>query len=268
MPKQRTRYPFLEREGLLAMAHRGGGGLWPQNTMYAFERAVALGMDVLETDVQASSDGALVLIHDETLEATMNGSGRVKDHSLSELKSLDAGYRWSADGGQTFPYRGQGITIPTLEEVITHFPEMRLNIDIKPVEPEVVGLFGRALEKHGVLGQVMVGSFHDTQLGEFRRRYPQVPTAAGVRETRAFYLLSRIRMGRFFRSPAAAFQVPEYAENIHLVTERFIRSAHRRKIEVHVWTVDEVADMRRLMEWGVDGLITDYPDRLLSLLGR
>jgi glycerophosphoryl diester phosphodiesterase len=261
-------YPFFTTNGILTMAHRGGGGLWPQNTLYAFEHAVALGVDVLETDIHSTADGILVLMHDGTVDRTTNGSGPIKDLTLSELKSLDAGYRWTSDSGQTYPYRGMGITVPTLEELLTAFPRMRINIDIKPREPAVVDAFCQILRDHRKLDQVMVGSFHDEQLHRFRENCPQVATAAGVGETRRFYALTKVGLAKRFRPLFQAFQIPEYVSDTHLVTQRFVRAAHRINTQVHVWTVDGLADMQRLLVWGVDGIITDYPDRLLSLLGR
>ena len=261
-------HPFFATSGILAMAHRGGGGLWPQNTLYAFEHAVALGVDVLETDIHCTADGVLVLMHDGTVDRTTNGSGPIKGFILAELKSLDAGYRWSSDSGQTHPYRGMGITVPTLEELLTAFPGMRINIDIKPHEPAVVDAFCQILHDYEKLRQVMVGSFHDDQLYRFRKNCPQVATAAGVGETRQFFALTKVGLTKLFRPPFQAFQIPEYVSGTHLVTERFVRAAHRINTQVHVWTVDGLADMQRLLTWGVDGIITDYPDRLVSLLER
>jgi len=269
-------HPFLAKDGPLAgplvgplvIAHRGGRGLWPPNTLYAFERAVALGVDVLEMDIHSSADGVLMVRHDPTVDATTDGRGYIRDCTLAELKRLDAGYRWTADGGDSYPYRCQGITVPTLEEVLRAFPDVRLNIDIKPQDPAVVELFCRMLRAYDSLERVMVGSFHDDQLRRFRTLCPQVATAAGVAETRWFFVLNALFLGGIYRARAEAFQIPEYAGRIHLVTRRFVRGAQAHKLQVHVWTVNETAEMRRLLDWGVDGLITDYPDRLMALLSR
>lgn len=223
---------------------------------------------MLEMDIHATADGVLVVRHDPTVDSTTDGTGRICDLTLAQIKALDAGARWTADGGQTYPFRGLSITIPTLEEVFQAFPEARLSIDIKPEDPTVVDTFGQILRAYHRLDQVVVGSFHDAQLRRFRRLCPEVDTAAGVSETRRFYLLSRARLSGLYRSPAKAFMVPEYAGRLHLVTPRFIRSAHTRGIQVHVWTVNEEKDMQRLIEWGVDGIITDYPSRLMKLLNN
>jgi len=250
------------------MAHRGGQGLWPANTLFAFERAVSLGADILELDIHRTSDGALVVRHDPTVDSTTDGYGFICDLTLGEIKKVDAGYRWTGDGGKTFPYRSKGITIPTLEEVLQELPDARLNIDIKPKDIGVVPPFCQLLSDYGIMDQVLVGSFHDDQLRRFRRFCPGVLTAAGPWEVRFFYGLNKLGLGSLSPLKAAAFQIPEYSGNIHVVDQRFVRGAHARGIQVHIWTVNELTDMKRLIEWGADGLISDYPDRLMVLLGR
>ena len=186
--------------------------------------------------------------------------------TLAEVKALDAGYSWTNDGGLTFPFRDRGITIPTLEEVLSAFPDMRLNIDIKPEDPAVVAPFCRLLRDTGSLDRVLVGSFHDPQLRLFRQLCPQVATAAGVRETTVFLSLVSAFLADAYQGRAEAFSIPEYQGRLHVVTPRFVRAAHAHNMQVHVWTVNELDDMRRLLSWGVDCLITDYPDRLLELV--
>ncbi len=249
------------------MAHRGGEGRWPSNTLFAFEQAVRLGADSLEMDLQRTADEVIVVRHDPFVESTTDGNGFIHDFTLKNLKQLDAGYTWTEDSGRTFPYRGKGITIPTLEEVFQAFPNTHLNIDIKPKEAQVVHQFSELIHKFGRLENITVGSFHDDQLRLFRRLCPHTPTAAGVSETCTFFLLSRIFLDRLYHPKAKAFQIPEFAGVLHLITRRFIQAAHAQGILVHVWTVNERADMLRLIEWGVDGIITDYPDLLAAILG-
>jgi len=255
----------ITQPGLLAWAHRGGEGQWPSNTLYAFERALRLGVDALELDIHATRDGVLVVRHDPVVDTTTDGAGRICDLTLSQIQALDAGYTWTADDGRTFPFRGLGITIPTLEEVFQAFPGTPVSIDIKPEDPAVVRMLGQLLRDYDRLKQVVIGSFHDPQLCRFRLLYPEVDTAAGVSETRRFYLLNLLWLSRFFRSPAKAFMIPEYYGRLRLVMPRFIRAAHVLGVQVHVWTVNEVEDMRRLIDGGVDGIITDYPSRLMEL---
>lgn len=258
-----------EQRRALVMAHRGGAGLWPENTMYAFSRAVEMGVDVLEMDLHSTSDGALVIIHDDTLERTTNGTGRVNSLTLAQLKALDAGYRWSPDGGGTFPYRGQGITVPTLQEVFSAFPGMRFNIDIKQGQPALADSFCRMIRDHGTQSRVMVASFRPEALDEFRRDCPEVATSASAADVLAFMALKVEPPGAASRVPLPqALQVPEYAGGRQVVTREFVEAAHQRHIEVHVWTINDEAVMRRMLDLGVDGIITDYPDRLLALLKR
>ena len=251
---------------LLLMAHRGGEGVWPSNTLYAFQQAAALGADVLELDIHATADGALVVRHDPFVESTTDGQGYISQLTQAQIKRLDAGYTWTADGGQSFPYRGLGITIPTLEEVLAAFPNLRLNIDIKPEDPAVVVALVDLLHRNDRVSQVMVGSFHDRQLKLFRKLCPDAATAAGVRETLGLFVLYKLGLSAFFRARAQAFQVPECYGRLRLVTPGFIRAAHAHGMQVHIWTVDDEADMRQLIEWGVDGIITDYPGRLKAVL--
>ena len=262
-------HPFLQRRrAVLVFAHRGERGAAPENTLAAFQRAVDLGVDALEMDIHQTVDGALVVFHDETLERTTNGSGLLREQTLAQLQQLDAGYRWSADGGQSFPYRGQGLRIPTLEAVLQAFPQLRINVDIKQAAPSIVQPFVALIRAYGRTARTMVGSFDEATIAAFRAAAPEVPTAASLGETKRFYLLNRLRLGWLHRPVAHAYQIPEEAAGRRIVTPRFIRAAHARGQAVHVWTVNEVADMKRLIAWGVDGIMTDYPARLLALLAE
>jgi glycerophosphoryl diester phosphodiesterase len=250
------------------MAHRGGKGLWPENTMHAFEGAVSLGVDVLEMDVHSTADGALVVIHDRTVDRTTQGSGPVQAFTLEELKALDAGYDWSPDGGKTFPYRGQGTTVPTVEEVMTAFPTTPLNIEIKQAEPSLAAPLCQMIRAFDATDNVLVASFHNEVLAQFRLECPEVATATKQSEVVALFILSKAFLEAAYSPAAEAVQVPEFRSGLHVLTPRFVDAAHRRELQVHAWTINEEHDMRRLLDLGVDGIITDYPDRLMQLLGR
>lgn len=256
----------------LVMAHRGGAGLWPENTMYAFERAVRLGVDVLEMDLHATSDGALVVIHDETVDRTTDGHGLVSAMTLDQLKRLDAGYRWTADGGGSFPLRGRGLSVPTLAELFRAFPHIRFNIDIKQERPSVIQPLCRLIRENNGMGRVTVASFDAEVLEAFRRECAGVKTSASPADVRAFLALKTTEpengADKTRASAAYALQVPEYAGGRAVLTKDFVDAAHRRGLEVHAWTINDEAAMRRLIELGVDGIITDYPDRLIRLLDR
>ncbi|MBU8914084.1 MAG: glycerophosphodiester phosphodiesterase [Spirochaetales bacterium] len=251
------------------IAHRGGRQLRPGNTMIAFRNAVELGVDALELDVHGTRDGALVVIHDGTVDRTTNGSGAVSDLTLSEIRALDAGYNWSSHTDTDHHlYRDTGVTIPTLDEVLTAFPDTPMVIEIKQADPPIVEAFGLMLREHDRARNTIVASFHREVLEEFRRRFPEFATSGAEPEIRRFYVLNKLFLGRSFRPAMDAFQVPEQLGNLKVITRRFVRVARSRGIAVHVWTVNESEDMERILRTGVDGIISDRPDRLLELLGR
>ena len=258
---------FAQDEGRpLVMAHRGGGGLWPENTLYAFERAAEMGVDVIETEIHSTADNNLVFIHDETVDRTTNGSGNVNSLSLKELKEFDAGYNWTTDGGRTFPFRGKGITVPTLEEVFTALPNIRINIDMKQSNPPLAAQLCEMIHSYDMAQKVMVASFSTKALGDFRQVCSEVATSASKREVTLFFFMNLIFLGAAYGPAFHALQIPEYSSGLHVLTKRFLQTAHSRNLKVHVWTVNQVEDMKRLLALGVDGIITDYPDQLISLL--
>lgn len=238
--------------------------------MTAFQGAVDLGYRYLETDVHATRDGVLVTIHDGILERTTDGSGPVSALTLEELKRLDAGYRFSPDGGRTFPFRGKGITVPTLAEVAEAFPDVRLNVEVKQSEPPLVDAVAAAvalIEESVLHDRILVASFDDRVIQEFRRRMgDSVATSSATWEATRFWLASRLGLTRWLRRPYDALQVPPRQGRLTVVDRRFVRAAHRRGLQVHVWTVDEAEEMRRLLDLGVDGLMSDRPDTLLEVL--
>ncbi|HEX7176176.1 MAG TPA: glycerophosphodiester phosphodiesterase [Pyrinomonadaceae bacterium] len=249
----------------LIIAHRGGAGLWPENTLHAFERARAAGADVLEMDVRSTADGALVVHHDETVERTTDGRGRVSELTLAEVKRLDAAHRWTPDGGETFPLRGAGHGVPTLEEVLARFASARFVIEIKQDEPALAPPLCRLLREHAVEKRVLVAAFRQATLDDFRRACPEVATSATLSEGYKFLALFKAGLGDTYRPAMQALQVPEHLRGWRVVTREFVETAHRLNLQVHVWTINDAGDMRRLLDIGVDGIITDYPDRLAAL---
>ncbi|MEM7115998.1 MAG: glycerophosphodiester phosphodiesterase [Chloroflexota bacterium] len=260
--------PFAHPHGVLAFAHRGERGHYPENTMLAFDNAVALGVDALEIDVHATADGEIVVIHDPTVNRTTNGHGCVRDMTLAELQLLDAGFHWTNDRGRTFPFRGQGLTIPTLAEVFETYPDLWINIDIKQHDLRIIFPFVRLAYEHNMIDKVMVGSFDDKTIYFLRESCPEMATAASMTEVRRLFLLSKLRLDRLYWGDAEALQIPEKYGNMRLITRHFVQAAHRNDMAVHVWTVNKTADMERLLDLGVDGIISDYPKRLLRLLNR
>jgi glycerophosphoryl diester phosphodiesterase len=267
-PVAEHRYFQNDAGRLLVIAHRGGAGLWPENTLYAFEHAAAMGTDVIETDVHATADGELVVLHDENVERTTDGSGPVGSMTLTELKRLDAAYRFSPDGGRTFPLRGLGVTVPTLREVFAALPHMRFNIEPKQGAPSLAAPLCRLIREHGMAERVLVASFSGATLGEFRRECPEVATSASTGEVASFLARHEASLAASYSPVMQALQVPERAGTVRVLTRDFVEAAHGRNLRVHAWTINDEGEMRRLIEMGVDGIMTDYPDKLLNALGR
>ena len=258
--KQFERFP-------LVIAHQGGDGLRPGDTMAAFQHAAAMGVDVLEMDAHLTQDGHVVLMHDETVDRTTDGSGYIKEMSLEALKNLDAGYDWSPDDGQTFPFRGQDIRVPTLEEVFHAFPGIPMNIEIKQAEPAMHAQLCALIRQYGRQDLVLIASFHNEAMQSFRQACPAVATSMPEDEVRPFVYMTLGFVGSFYRPEANAIQVPEKSSGITILMPRFVRTAHGRGLRVEAWTINAAEDMQRFIEMGVDGIITDYPDRLIQVLG-
>ena len=259
-------HSYFKPDDFLVIAHRGGRSLGPENTVYTFKRAVELGTDVLEMDLQTTSDGALVILHDREVERTTNGKGAVDSFTLSELKKLDAGFRWSPDDSRSYPLRNKGVTIPTLTEVFTAFPDIRINIEIKSSQVNTIQNLCRTIRDHGMSEKVMVACFDSGKLGEFRSLCPEVATSAGASEAAVFYWLQWAHLESAYSPSSQALQIPEvYGEN-RIATRRFLDAAHARNLRVQVWTVNDTESMQRLIDLGVDGIMTDYPERLVKIL--
>ncbi len=265
---QRARRAYLAHDRPFFFAHRGGALLAPENTLTAFERGAALGAGVLELDIQTTREGEIVVIHDLTVDRTTDGAGPVSGYSLDALRRLDAGYRFTPDAGRTYPYRGQGIAIPTLREVLVSFPTLRVNIDLKESTPEREARLWQLIQELRVEDRVLVasGDLHPPIVRFRRLSKGRVATSASAPEIRNFVLAATAGVSRWLRPAYDALQVPEWHRGIHVVTRRMVSAAHRRGLDVHVWTVDARADMERLLDVGVDGLMTDRPDILAEVI--
>jgi len=254
--------------GPLTFAHRGGAGLWPENTLQAFQGAIALGCSHLETDLRMTRDGQIVLMHDARLERTTNGTGELRALSLEELKRLDAGHHFSPGDG-AYPARGRGLTVPTLEELVEAAPPgVCFNVEIKERgEPDLPHALWKFIEQHRLEDRIIVAAERQPLLDRFRRwSGGRVATGATRRECLKFWLASRLGAARWVSRPYQALQIPVSAGNVRFLTPRLLESAHRLGIAVHVWTIDDKREMRELLDSGVDGLMTDYPDRLLEVV--
>ncbi|MGH7837862.1 MAG: glycerophosphodiester phosphodiesterase [Candidatus Binataceae bacterium] len=245
-------------------AHRGASGDYPENTLAAFRAAVEGGAPYIELDVQMTRDGAIVVLHDDDLSRVADRDGVVAEMKLAKVQAADAGYNFSLDG-RIFPFRAQGVRVPTLDEVLNAFPQQCFIIEIKQTTPSLVIPMLELLERSGMTRRVLVASEHQAPLDEVRRLAPAIPTNFSTGEVGAFFK-SIAPNAPSYAPVGAALQIPPEHLSWKLVTPESVAAAHRMAVEVHVWTVNEQAEMRQMLALGVDGIITDYPGRLLELL--
>jgi glycerophosphoryl diester phosphodiesterase/membrane-associated phospholipid phosphatase len=253
-------------DDVLVIAHSGAQAYAPTNTMPAFDLALEQGADVLELDLQLTADGEVVVIHDGTVDRTTDGSGAVADLTLDEVRSLDAGATFEAPDGSR-PFAGQGITIPTLTEVLEAYPDVPLNIELKTdggpaIVPPVIDLVAASERAE----TVTISSFDTDYLGPVREQLPEVRTNMPEGETLGFYVRQLVGLHPWWTPPAEVFQVPEEHDGRRVVTPRFVRAAERVGASVEVWTVNDPEQMHRLLDAGVHGIMTDVPDVLVDVL--
>ena len=281
MPVMRPDNPWLQRR-VVAYAHQGGAWEGPSSTLFAIARALEQGATAIELDVHATADGELVVCHDATVDRTTDGTGAIADLTLARLRELDNAY-WFTPGEDTaagasggdHPYRGRApgdreFGIATLREVLERFPGVVLNLDIKQTAPVVApyeAALADLLADFDRTDDVIVASFLDSASDAFAARAPDVPTSAGALATAAFW--RAVQAGT--EPPpmrAVALQVPERQGDLVVVDDRFVETAHRHGLAVHVWTVNDADSMERLLQMGVDGIMTDVPSRLAAVLDR
>lgn len=242
----------------LVFAHRGGAKLAPENTMTAIDNGMALGADGLEIDVQLSADGVPVVIHDQTLDRTTDRTGPVRDLRASELARVDAAFQFEINGGH--PFRGQGIGVPILDDVLAKHPKTRVIIEMKGGQQELARAVADSILKADAIERVCVGSFHQGSIDTIRAEHPDIVTSASQEEARWMLHRSWVRWPWTKARPYHAFQLPEFAGRMRVVSPAFLRYVHREGHAVQVWVVNDVPDLRRLLDWGVDGIISDRPD--------
>lgn len=264
------RRPYVTHSTPLFFAHRGGAALRPENTIEAFTHGLAFGADALELDIQMTRDSQIVVIHDSSVDRTTDGSGPVASFDLDELRRLDAGYHFTSDQGQTYPFRGQDYTIPTLREVFERFPQVLINIDLKETTPEREEQLWRLIQEYEVEERVLVasGDVHEGIIRFRRLCLGRVATSATASEIRSFVLACIFHTTGLLRPAYDALQVPDIYRGIRVVSPRTVTRAHQFNLDMHVWTIDDAPTMRLLLDWGVDGLMSDRPDILADVLRR
>lgn len=258
-------YPGSRRTPLV-LAHRGGADIRPENTFEAYDYAIGIGVDVLEIDARLSKDGEFVVIHDSTVDRTTDGTGRVEEKTLAELKSLDAGFRFTKDKGRSFPFRGKGLRIPTLEETLDRYKEKNINIEIKQVSGEKARdlcsiLRGRIDTKRTVIASVS-GDF----LYPFRKECPEFTTSATFSEVLDFLTRHKVGVSSSYSPMMRFLQIPAGFRYLTVLDEGFAASARSKGLGIHVWTINDEKEMRRMIRLGVDGIITDRPDLLIKVI--
>jgi glycerophosphoryl diester phosphodiesterase len=249
--------------GLTAIAHRGGSKLRPENTRLAFDHAVSLGVDGCECDVHLAADGEPVVIHDPTLDRTTDATGPVAARTAAALARVDAGYRFGDDQG--FPFRGVSGGVPRLADLLTRHFDLAWIVEIKGDEPKVAERVVCVIRECGAADRVIVGGFSQAVLDTVRRLAPELVTSASHDEARA--AAARVEAGL---GPVVTgyrlFQVPFQLDGRPMLHRPFVEVARRAGLPVQAWIVDEAADMRRLIEWGVTGIISDRPDVAVAIV--
>ena len=248
-----------------AIAHRGGAGLRPENTIAAFDHAAALGVDGLECDVHLSRDGVPVVFHDDTLDRTTDGRGPVAAQDTGALARLDAGYHFASDGA--FPFRGRDVRIPTLADLLDRYPDLPVIVEVKGDRAEVTEPILRVVRAGRRPDRVVIGGFSDAVLEAVRRQAPGILTGASREEVENAG--RRIAAGLApARTGYALFQIPYFFRGQQVLTEPFARAVTGAGIPLQSWVIDSEEDMRMLMDWGVTGLISDRPDVAVRVLHR
>lgn len=251
--------PLLDAGARLVIAHRGSSAEAPENTLPAFEAAVRRGADAIELDVRLTADGAPVVLHDATLDRTTDRAGPVAALTLAELRSVDAGHRFTPDAGRTYPYRGRDARIPTLGEVLWAFPKLTILVEIK--EPPAQEAVRRVLLQEDAAGRCVVASEHREALVAFDS--PPFARGASAPEISRLYWASLLRR----RAPAPGYRllsVPLRYRGVTVPTTRFVAAARASGCAVHVWTVDSLDTARRLWRRGVSGIVTNVPGTMVE----
>ena len=245
------------------IAHRGASGEHPENTLLAFRAAAEAGAPYFELDVHMTRDGVIVVSHDAELSRTCGLDAAIRDLTLAELKRADAGWGFTASDG-AFPFRGRGIEVPALAEVFAAFPERRYIIEVKQSTPSLAAALLDVIERAGMRRRVLIASEEQAPIDEMRALAPALPTGFPYHEIAGF-MVSLAPGAEPYQPRGDALQIPPEYESWRLVTPQSVAAAHRIGVEVHVWTVNDAAEMRAMLDLGVDGIITDYPARLLAL---
>lgn len=247
------------------VAHRGDSANFPENTLEAFRSAVGMGIDVVETDVHLTRDGVVVIWHDPTLERNTNGSGTLESHTLEELKKYDAGYKFTKDGGRSYPFRGKGVKLCTLEEALEACPDQRFNIDLKTKDVRIVDEYIRVIRAHKAENRVCTASFHLSNLKAMRAKAPDILTSITTTEVIPLLMRQKVHLLQREFKRKIIFQVPMAQWGIKVITPSFVEEMHKRGAVVMVWTINDEETMRYLFSIGTDSVMTDNPSAVIKV---
>ena len=249
--------------------HRGAAAVAPENTLGSFSQALRDGAHYLELDVHGTADAQVVVIHDPTVDRTTDGTGAVRESTMAALRRLDAGYSFRGPDGD-FPARGKGVTISTLEEMLHAFPSVPLNVEVKQAEPPIAERVVEILVAHRAGDRTVVAAGSDDIMRQLRLAAAPhgIATSFAMGEVAEFVM--RVAEGNLggYRPPGAALQVPPAWEGIQVITAATVGAAHTVGIEVHAWTINDEAEMERLLSLGTDGIMTDVPALGRTVLAR
>ena len=269
-PDTGLQFPSYQSEGfrrplVISHADDSGQGLYPGNTPVFLQQMAAMNVDVLEMDVHATADDELVLMHDDTVDRTTDGEGAIRDKTLAELRKLNVAYNWSQDGS-SYPYRDNPQRILTIDEVFKAYPRYAMVVELKTPDVEAARALCRKLKAFNKSNLVIVSSFHQNAIDALREECPQVATGAGSDEVRLFAAASKLHFFRLLSPRYQALHIPTDYDGITLIDHNSVHQAQDHGVRVDVWTVNDEAEMRRLIELGVDGIMTDRPDRLIKII--
>ncbi len=254
---------FAQLKEPVMVAHRGASGNYPESTFPAFEAALEKGAQVLEMDVWMSADGHIMVIHDESVDRTTNGEGMVSELTLEEIKDLDAAFNFAPE--RDYPYRGEGVEVPTLNEVMERFPNVELLVEVKDKEVEAIREVAEVIKRHEAQDRVLVASFSDTTINNFRDIMPGVATCGGIRESLTFYFLAHLGMAGWIDWEFdGLFLMPTYGP-LPVFTDTMVSAARASGLHIYIWTINDEEEMKELLEAGVNGVITDYPALLYQV---
>ncbi|MCG8588711.1 MAG: glycerophosphodiester phosphodiesterase [Proteobacteria bacterium] len=263
-------HPYFDPSPPLVLGHRGAAGDAPENTLEAFARGTADGAHILESDVQATSDGVPVLLHDPDVDRTTDGRGAAAELEWEQLQALDAGFRFDPSGDGSFPARGRGHRVPSVEEAFARLPDARFNLEIKSAAPGLIDRMLDLVEAAGRAERTLLTAGNDAIMAELRERTRArgIAVALGACTGDVLGFVKTAISGEPPPDGVMALQIPVEFAGRPLITPELLSHAHRHQVQVHAWTINDPAEIARLLELGVDGIVTDHPGRMARWLSE